>query len=141
MHLPQVDLHAHTIVISTSSRTVLTQKFVNNLAVDVKECTYVFPLYDGVSVVGFTCRIGSRVITGSVKEKLKAREDYDVAVRRGETAGLLEQGATSDVFITSLGNIPAGEELLVTITYIGSLKYDFGADGIRFTMPTMISPR
>lgn len=100
-----------------------------------------FPLYDGVSVVEYTCQVGSRVIKGIVKEKAKAKEEYNAAVERGETAGLLEQGPTSDVFMTSLGNIPAGEQLSVTITYIGELKYDFGANGIRFTIPTKISPR
>ena len=58
-----------------------------------------------------------------------------------QTAGLLEQGPTSDVFITSLGNVPAGEKIVVQITYIGELKHDMGADGIRFTLPTYISPR
>ena len=43
--------------------------------------------------------------------------------------------------MTTLGNVPAGEQLLVTITYIGELKHDGGADGIRFTLPTVISPR
>lgn len=140
-YLPQVDLKAHTIVLSTASKTLLSQTFVNpSSTIDVKECKYVFPLYDRVSVVGFTCRVGSRIINGVVKEKSKAKEEYDAAVYRGETAGLLERGSTSDVFITSLGNIPAGEKLFVTITYVGELKLDIGA-GIRFTIPTRISPR
>lgn len=141
-YLPQVDLKAHTTILSTASRTVLSQTFVNpSSTTDVKECKYVFPLYDGVSVVGFTCQVGSRIINGLVKEKAKAQEEYDAAVERGETAGLLEQGPTSDVFMTSLGNIPAGEKLLVTVTYVGELKHDVGANGIRFTIPTSISPR
>ena len=141
-YLPQVDLNAHTTVISSSSRTVLSQTFINpSAATTIKECRYVFPLYDGVSVVGFTCQVGPRIIKGIVKEKAKAKEDYDAAVYRGETAGLLEQGVTSDVFATNLGNILAGEKLFVTITYIAELKYDVGAAGIRFTIPTRISPR
>ena len=141
-YLPQVDLKAHITVLSTTSRTVLSQDFVNPSSVtDVKECKYVFPLYDGVNVVGFMCKVGSRIISGLVKEKAKAKEDYDAAVQRGETAGLLEQGLTSDVFMTSLGNIPAGEKVSVTITYIGELKHDAGLDGTRFTIPTRISPR
>ena len=140
--LPQIDLKAHTTVLSTASRTVLSQTFANPSSITVvRECKYVFPLYDGVSVVGFTCQVGSRIIRGVVKKKAKAKEEYDAAVDRGETAGLLEQGATSDVFVTSLGNIPAGEKLFVTVTYIGELKHDVGADGIRFTIPTLISPR
>lgn len=86
-------------------------------------------------------QVGSRIIIGSVKEKHKAKENYNAAVERGETAGLLEQGPTSDVFMTSLGNIPAGEKISVTLTYIGELKHDAGIDGIRFTIPTRISPR
>lgn len=140
--LPQVDLKAHTTVLSTASRTVLSQTFINpSSTTDIKECKYVFPLYDGVSVVGFTCQVGSRTINSVVKEKAKAKEEYDAAVERGETAGLLEQGPTSDVFITSLGNVPAGKEILVVVTYIGELKHNLGSDGIRFTIPTTISPR
>ncbi len=140
-YLPQIDFKAHTTILSIASRTVLSQTFLNpSSSTDVKECKYVFPLYDGVSVVGFTCKIGSRTIEGKIKEKAKAKEEYDAAVQRGETAGLLEQRLTSDVFTTSLGNIPAGEQLLITITYIGDLKH-VGLDGIRFTIPTRISPR
>lgn len=141
-YLPQADLKAHTTVLSTTSRTVLSQTFVNpSSTTDVKECKYVFPLYDGVSVIGFTCQVGSRIIRGIVKEKAQAKDEYDIAVAHGETAGLIEQGPTSDVFVTSLGNIPAEGELFVTITYIGELKHDVGANGIRFTIPTRISPR
>lgn len=141
-YLPQVDTSAHTNILSTASRTVLSQTFVNpSPTLEVPECRYVFPLFDGVSVVGFTCEVGSRTIVGVVKEKARAKENYDEAVASGETAGLLEQGPTSDVFITSLGNIPAGGRLLVQITYIGELKHDVGADGLRFTLPSKISPR
>ena len=92
-------------------------------------------------MVGFTCQIGSRTIRGVVKEKAKAKEVYDEAISRGEAAGLLAQGPTSDVFSSWLGNIPAGEKVLVEITYVGELKHDMAADGIRFTLPTKISPR
>ncbi len=139
-YIPQLSLAAHTTVLSTASRTVLSQTFLNTAGY-IKECKYDFPLYDGVSVVGSTCQIGSRIIKGVVKEKNKAKQVYDEAVSRGETAGLLAQGPTSDVFTTALGNIPAGEKILVKITYIGELKHDMGADGIRFTLPTKISPR
>lgn len=106
-YLPQVDVAAHTTILSTASKTVLSQTFVNSSStLEIDECNYVFPLYDGVSIVGFQCRIGSRTIHGVVKEKAKAKEVYDDAVARGETAGLLEQGQTSDVFLTTLGNIP-----------------------------------
>lgn len=99
-------------------------------------------MFDGVSVVAFSCRIGSRVLKGLVKERSQARATYDKAVSRGETAGLLEQlPEASDVFSTRLGNIPANEKVHVEITYVGELKHDAEADGIRHTLPTHIAPR
>ncbi|KAL9038361.1 MAG: hypothetical protein Q9180_003187, partial [Flavoplaca navasiana] len=142
-YLPQVQLDAHTTILSNISRTTLKQTFSNPSASDsIKQCIYTFPMYDGVSVVAFTCRIGSRVLKGLVKERSQAKATYDKAVSRGETAGLLEQlPQASDVFSTRLGNIPANEKIHVEITYVGELKHDAEADGIRHTLPTHIAPR
>ena len=142
-YLPQVSLKAHATILTTASRTTLTQIFANPTSnKGVKEIRYTFPLYDGVSVVGFVCRIGDRVITGKVQEKEQARITYNDAVSRGETAGLLEQlPDASDVFTTSLGNVPPGATIFVDITHVGELKHDAEVDGIRFTIPTTIAPR
>lgn len=141
-YLPLLDSEAHSTILSTTSRTVLKQTFTNPSKQDaIKECIYTFPLCDGVSVVSFTCRIGKKVLHGLVKEKFKAKQLFDDAVAKGETAGLLEQAPeASDVFSTKLGNIPAGESVIVEITYIGELKHH-ETDGIRFTIPTKIAPR
>lgn len=141
-YLPLLDSEAHSTILFTTSKTVLKQTFTNPSSEEaIKECIYTFPLYDGVSVVGFTCTIGPRILTGLVKEKVKAEEIFDQAVAKGETAGLLEQAPeASDVFSTKLGNIPAGKSVIVEITYIGELKHHEN-EGIRFTIPTSIAPR
>ena len=139
--LPRVSLTSQTTILSTTFRTVLTQEYVNDLSSSISECQYDFPLYDGVSVVGFWCQVGSRTVEGTVAEKVKARALYEEALGKGETAGLLAQGPTADVFSTKIGNIPAGETIKIVITYIGELKYDVGAESIRFTIPTNIAPR
>ena len=140
-YLPLVRLSSHTTILTTTARTVLTQNYVNDSSHPITECQYDFPLYDGVSVVGFTCQVGLRTIKGIVQEKGKAEALYHDAVSKGETAGLLSQGTTADVFTTRLGNVPSGEALIVTVTYIGELKHDVGAASIRFTIPTNIAPR
>ncbi|KAF9170529.1 hypothetical protein BGX20_008864, partial [Mortierella sp. AD010] len=141
--LPLIDIEAHTTILATTSRTILTQTYLNpskNGA--IRELQYSFPLYDGVSVVSFICRIGDRTIIGRVKERTKAKQDYKEAVSRGNNAALFEQLLNaSDVFTTSVGNVPAGEKVVVEITYIGELKHDAEVDGIRFTIPTAIIPR
>ncbi|KAF2743793.1 hypothetical protein M011DRAFT_489523 [Sporormia fimetaria CBS 119925] len=143
LYLPQVNLQAHATILSTTSRTVLTQTFTNpSDTKGIRETTYTFPLYDGVSVVGFVCQVGNRKIVGEVKEKEKARADFSEAAARGETAGLFEQlPDASDAFTTTIANIPPGADVVVTITYLGELKHDMEVDGTRFTIPTKIHPR
>ncbi|KAK3991268.1 von Willebrand factor A domain-containing protein 5A [Cladorrhinum sp. PSN332] len=142
-YLPQLSLSVDAQIISSTSRTTLTQSFVNPKADSIPELRYAFPLYDGVSVVSFKCTINKdRVITGIVQEKAEARKTYNEAIQRGETAGLLEQlPEASDVFTTTVGNVPANATLDVEITYLGELKHDAEVDGIRFTIPTAIAPR
>ncbi|RMZ73763.1 von willebrand domain-containing [Pyrenophora seminiperda CCB06] len=141
--LPQVQMEAHATILAITSRTVLTQTFVNpSTDKGIRECRYMFPLYDGVSVVGFTCYVGDRTIVGQVKENEKARAVFQEATARGEMAGLLEQlPEASDVFTTTVGNIPPGARVVIKITYLGELKHDLEVDGIRFTIPTIICPR
>ncbi|KIL86083.1 hypothetical protein FAVG1_10477 [Fusarium avenaceum] len=141
-YLPQVQVNAHTTILATTSRTNLTQTFVNPTTNAIEELRYVFPLYDGVSVVAFTCTIGSRVIKGVVKERQKAQQVYNEAKAKGQTAGLFKQSLeAADTFTTTIGNVPAGEKVQVEITYLGELKHDAQVDGLRFTIPTQIVPR
>ncbi|KAK3498719.1 von Willebrand factor type A domain-containing protein [Neurospora crassa] len=143
-YLPQLELSVSTHIVGSSSRTTLTQTFVNPSAEkSISELRYTFPLYDGVSVVGFVCTISEdRVIRGVVKERYEARKQYQEAIDRGETAGLLEQlPNASDVFTTTVGNVPAGASLKVEVTYLGELMNDAGVDGIRYTIPTSVAPR
>jgi hypothetical protein len=142
-YLPQVDVRVHANILGTTSRTALKQTFVNpSNTHGIKQVRYMFPLYDGVSVVGFSCQVDNRTIVGEVKEKEKAKEVFRDAVARGETAGLFEQlPEASDVFTTTIGNIPPGARVIVNITYLGELKHDMEVDGIRYTIPTVICPR
>ncbi|KAG0254198.1 hypothetical protein DFQ27_006995, partial [Actinomortierella ambigua] len=141
-YLPLVDVKVHTTILASTSRTKLTQTFVNSSATKLREVRYAFPLYEGVSVVAFTCRVGNRTIVGEVKEREKAKQDFKEAVATGQRAALFEQAReVSDCFATSVGNIPAGAKVEVDITYVGELKHDAEVDGIRFTIPAKILPR
>ncbi|KAF6788483.1 von willebrand domain containing protein [Colletotrichum sojae] len=144
IYLPTVSQAVHALIVGNTSRTTLTQTFSNPSDQNaIPELRFTFPLYAGVSVVDFTCTINNdRVIRGFVQERNTARKTYDRAVAKGETAGLLEQlPDASDVFTTTIGNVPADAEIKVDITYLGELKHDAEIDGIRFTIPTSIAPR
>ncbi|KAI0816692.1 VIT-domain-containing protein [Xylaria sp. FL0064] len=141
-YLPLHGMKAHAIIKDVASRTVLTQTFVNDTDQHVRNMAYSFPLYDGVSVVSFTATVGGVQIQGVVKEKQEARREYQNAVGKGESAGLLEQlPQASDIFVTNIGNVPARATVIVEVTYIGELKHDAESNGIRFTIPSSIAPR
>ncbi|KAL1801338.1 hypothetical protein ACET3X_001680 [Alternaria dauci] len=142
IYLPQVKLDAHTTILSTAARTVLTQTFVNRSREALDEIRYAFPLFDGVSVVEFFCQIGERTIYGLVKEKNEARKTYEEAKERGESAALLEQlPDAADVFTTAISNIPVDASVHVSVKYVQELKHDAEVDGVRLTIPSSISPR
>ncbi|CAG9939771.1 unnamed protein product [Clonostachys rosea f. rosea IK726] len=142
-YLPQVKTDIHTTIFDITSRTHLTQQFVNPSSKDpIDEISYVFPLYDGVSVISFTCTVADRIIKGVVKERQQARRDYTQAKEEGRVAGLVEQSFQAvDVFTTTVGNVPAGGKVVVEIVYIGELKHDAQADRVRLTIPTRVAPR
>ncbi|KAJ5758932.1 hypothetical protein N7520_006088 [Penicillium odoratum] len=141
-YLPQVSLKAHATIFSTAARTTLTQTFVNPSDCILKEASYRFPLYDGVSVVGFQCHVGPRLLHSKVKSKEQANTDYENAIERKESAAIMDQSDTeSDVFTIRLGNVPVNETVIVEITFIGELKQDAQMDGVRYTLPNSIAPR
>ncbi|PHH88985.1 hypothetical protein CDD83_6791 [Cordyceps sp. RAO-2017] len=141
--LPLLDVHVHTSILSSASRTTLRQAFVNpDAQAQLGEVRYDFPLYDGVSVVGFKCSIGRRVITGVIKERQEAKKAYESAINEGKVAALLNQDIrAADVFTAALGNVPAGARVEVEITYLGELEHDAEADCLRLTIPTSVAPR
>ncbi|GIZ42885.1 hypothetical protein CKM354_000613300 [Cercospora kikuchii] len=137
-YLSPNSLESHTIVSPVSFSTQLRQTYKTTEA--VPQLRYTFPLYDGVTVSGYTITYADKVLTGIVKQKDDAKKTYQDAVDRGETAGLLES-LPAGVFGVTLGNVPAQTELLVDITYCGELKHDAAIDGLRYTLPTSIAPR
>jgi len=139
-YLPQVKLDSHTNITPVCFTTKLQQTFSNSNSDAVDQVRYCFPLYDGVAVGGYTISIGDKTLKGVVKQKDVAKQTYQAAVDRGETAGLLES-LPAGIFGVTLGNLPAKTDVVVEITYCGELKHDAGIDGLRYTLPTSIAPR
>jgi hypothetical protein len=139
-YLPQVQLISHTTITPLSFTTELTQTFHNSNEAQIKDAQYTFPLYDGVAVNKFTITFGDQVLHGIVKHKADAKQIFQAAVDRNETAGLLES-LPAGIFGVTIGNVPAKTDVIVRITYGGELKHDAAVDGLRYTLPTSIAPR
>ncbi|CAM4666090.1 unnamed protein product, partial [Caretta caretta] len=77
----------------------------------------------------------------ALQEKRQAQELYGHALAGGQSSFLLQQEeAGGDVFSCSLGNLPPGEEAMLTLSYTCKLPLEH--DGAaRYVLPTVLHPR
>lgn len=119
------------------ARTTVTQRFYNPTDGWV-EGIYVFPLPDGSAVDGLRMQVGDRHVEGHIREKVRARREYDRARREGHVTVLAEQ-RRSDVFRTSVANVAPGADVIIEIEYQSLVDYDDGEFSVRF--PLVVAPR
>jgi Ca-activated chloride channel family protein len=122
---------------SFCARVAVAQRYVNREP-DPIEAVYLFPLDEGAAVCGFEAIVDGTLVVGEVKERDEAFRTYDEAMERGDGAFLLDE-ERPDVFQASIGNLPPGKEVLVRLTYVTELTVAEG--GLRFSIPTTVSPR
>jgi len=128
-----IDLQVSGLV----ARVSVQQIFLNDGAEWV-EGIYVFPLPDDAAVNRLRMHIGERIIEGEIREREKAKKEYEQAKSQGKKASLVEQ-QRANLFTTSVANIGPGEEVTVEIEYLQNLKYDEGTFSLRF--PLTLTPR
>uniref|UniRef100_I3JSD1 VIT domain-containing protein n=1 Tax=Oreochromis niloticus TaxID=8128 RepID=I3JSD1_ORENI len=105
------------------------------------EAVFVFPLPGDAAVCHFSAEIGKTQIVAEVKEKQKAREEYDDALSCGQQAFLLEESDRSpDIFSLSVGSLPPGESASIRLEYVTELAVQ-ADDGLRFCLPAVLNPR
>ncbi|MDG2393620.1 MAG: VIT domain-containing protein, partial [Thalassotalea sp.] len=119
------------------ARTTLTQSF-KNTSKDWMEGVYVFPLAEGVAVDALQMEIGEQIIVGEIKERQQAKKIYQKAKLAGKKASLLEQ-ERSNLFTTSIANIPPGETVKIKISYLQVLPFTNNQFSLR--LPLTITPR
>ncbi|MBA3352214.1 MAG: trypsin, partial [Blastocatellia bacterium] len=78
--------------------------------------TYVFPASTRAAVYGMRMRIGDEVIVAKIKEREKAKEEFEIAKKEGKSASLLEQ-ARPNVFTMSLANLMPNETVEIELRY------------------------
>ncbi|MFL5436094.1 MAG: VIT domain-containing protein [Myxococcales bacterium] len=125
-------------VVDRIAEVDVEQKFRNDFA-EAIEATYVFPLGGAAAVSRFELRVAGRTVVGKVEERGEARREYVEALEAGKRAALLEQDR-DDVFTLQVGNIPAGEEAVVRISYAERLPcFEDGEAELR--LPLVVAPR
>ncbi len=119
------------------SRVTVTQQFANPSKEPI-EAVYTFPLPDDAAVDDMTMVIGNRVIKGTIMRREDARQVYEEAKARGQSAALLDQ-ERPNIFTQSVANIMPGSDIKITISYVNLLKYEEGR--YEFTFPMVVGPR
>ena len=117
--------------------TTVRQEFVNSFAGTI-EVAYLFPLPEDAAVHEFVVELGERRIRGVVRPREQARRLYEAALREGHTAALLDQ-ERPNLFRQRLGNLRAGEDVVVRLQYVHTCAF---ADGWHeYVFPAAVGDR
>jgi Ca-activated chloride channel family protein len=135
--VPLTGVFVDADVRALGARVTVTQKYRNTETQPI-EAVYVFPLDEGAAVCGFEVVIDGVRIVGEVKEREEAFRAYDDAMAAGHGAYLLDE-ERSDVFQASVGNLPPGASVELTIVYV--VELDVVDEAVRFAVPTTVAPR
>lgn len=125
------------------AQTTLVQEFHNPHA-EPLEVLYTMPLPADGAVLGYTVRMGERVIRGEIQPREKAEVAYREALYSGRSAGLLEQDR-ADAFQQQLGNVPPRTDVQVEIDVLHPLAFLAAVDDAgplwEYRFPTVVSVR
>lgn len=114
---PIVGVNTHVELVDYCAQVRQVQRFRNNEGAPL-EATFEFELPKDCAVSSFSADIGDRHLTGTVKEKQRAEDDYDDALAAGHSAAMLKtKDEDPNTFCVQLGNIAPGTEAFVTLTY------------------------
>ncbi len=102
------------------------------------EARYVFPGSTSAAIYAMHVRLGERLLIAQIREKQKARIEYETAKKEGKTSALLEQHRPN-VFEMNVANILPGDDVAVELRYTELLTPQDALYG--FVFPTVVGPR
>ncbi len=135
--LPLRALSARARIAGPLARVELEMVF-ENPSDEAMDISYLFPVPARAAVHGFEMRVGDRVLTGHVKERAQARQQFARGLQAGHRAALLELNR-DNVLIARVGNLQAGERVEVRLDYAEWLEQHQTETVFRF--PLVVAPR
>lgn len=99
---------------------------------------YVFPASTRAAVHGLTMIVGEQRIRARIRERERAKAEFQAAKRAGKNAALLEQ-QRPNVFTMNVSNVVPGQTIDVELRYTELLVPE---DGVyEWVYPTVVGPR
>ncbi|KAM3878582.1 inter-alpha-trypsin inhibitor heavy chain H3-like [Diretmus argenteus] len=124
----EVEVYSVTVECTVTSRfahTVMTSSALNK-ASSPQEIFFEVELPKTAFITNFSMEIESQIYVGAVKEKEKAKQQYEKAVSSGQTAGLVKaSGRKMEKFSVSV-NIAANSNVTFILTYEELLQRKLG---------------
>src|SRR5258705_5522589 len=121
------------VMIEAGLAVVTTQRIFRNDEPNSIEATITFPVPVHAILFALEARVDGRVLTARAQRRTKARETYEEAIARGQGAVLHEE-VLRGVHMLSVGHIPAGGEVGVSITWATTLTIVDGRGGLRIPL-------
>lgn len=119
--LPLVHADYQASILNNVCEITLEQEYVNNSDTNL-ELDYYFPIEPNATILGFKAKFADVEIVGVVKEKSKARQDYEVALKEGRQVAYGEVNEkTRDVMMLRIGNVDKGMKVKITINFMQML--------------------
>ncbi|MEV5831019.1 VIT domain-containing protein [Spirillospora sp. NPDC052242] len=137
-NLPLDSVGVHATITGHVAGIDLVQGFHNPFDVPL-EATYIFPLPDRAAVTALRMEAADRVVEGTLKERGRARRDYDAAIASGRRAAIAEEDRP-DVFAMRVGNIQPGERVTLRLRLVQPLSRDSATEAT-FRFPLVVAPR
>ncbi len=136
-HLPLKDTRVEISVSGVIADVKVVQTYRNEGSRPIN-ATYVFPASTRAAVYGMRMKIGDQVIVAKIKEREKAKQEFETAKKEGKSASLLEQDRPN-VFSMNLANMMPQEQVEIELRYTELLV---PTDGVyEVVYPTVVGPR
>ena len=136
-HLPLKDTHVQIDVSGVIADVKVLQTYRNEGSRPIN-ARYVFPASTRAAVYSMRMWIGDQMVVAKIKEREKAKQEFDKAKQEGKSASLLEQNRPN-VFSMSLANVMPGDEVEVELRYTELLTPTDGVYEVVF--PAVVGPR
>ncbi|MBO4334655.1 MAG: VWA domain-containing protein [Desulfovibrio sp.] len=117
--------------------SVIQQEYHNTSEQNL-EVIYTFPMAWDTVLLGMTATLGEKTLTAQLVEKNEAETQYEKAIEKGDSAILVQKSAKG-LYTANLGNIKAGEKIVIALHCARLLKFE--QRRIRISIPTVISER
>lgn len=136
-HLPLKDTRVDISVSGVIADVKVRQIYRNEGARPIN-ASYVFPASTRAAVYSMRMQLGNEIIVAKIKEREKAKQEFEKAKEEGKSASLLEQ-QRPNVFSMSLANIMPQEQVEIELRYTELL---IPTDNVyEFIFPTVVGPR